>query len=662
MKNTKLSTLTAAVLAALVAAPAVLAQSEEDPYGTLPPAPENSCPSLPVIPPFAMPSPLQFSEDGVRVIINSPHSLYAPSNVNDDLPTNLCQTVYSNSYARRGNGTAGPEIPNTLPSTPERPYNLHPDPALPELIDSRSPTQDLRSLVASLRAAAADGAPAPADAVQFGLDILEGNPIDREYSGFPLLHYNGPNKVKKVQPIFDPNDPTKVIGGNVEVHQIWWDTRIMSNAALIDPSDVLDVPWTITYKISVLEDGREDFAPFVMYLNGPMVDENGNIDPTIPAAPGVSMDQTFFPVEDGTRTTFEIAHAPGRQYRLTYSWGWRRHPSRIQASENALTVELGVNLADWDRCVFGDNPMGSEEAKLAAISMLSNLAPAKRIWNALRELKADPSSLTAETADAIDAAFQDWRNRTKLPSGIERNDDFNINLVYLNNTLYGDAKGYTDDSQRVLDTFNQRGDVTKVLVRNGDYFDVAQQIVDFGGIRGWENIYQNTIPDFGAGPWFTFGKAYWWPLMPPPIGGAQPVPHAVAPEGVTPRSIADCQQNFPASQSPILADNRDGDTYTVSSADGKSKVKVPVTGTLAAMSKLDLGYALGLTGMEVNKAINEGNAGIQMTPTREAMEAKGANGLGLREFEITHNYEPSKRLKIYMFDQIHHDVAIWSIH
>ena len=67
--------------------------------------------------------------------------------------------------------------------------------------------------------------------IQMGIDILEGNPIHkRAYSGFPMLHYNGPNKVQKVKPICaagacsDPLSPDDVvIGGNIDVEMIYWD-------------------------------------------------------------------------------------------------------------------------------------------------------------------------------------------------------------------------------------------------------------------------------------------------------------------------------------------------------------------------------------------------------------------------------------------------------
>jgi hypothetical protein len=40
----------------------------------------------------------------------------------------------------------------------------------------------------------------------------------------------------------------------------------------------------------------------------------------------------------------------------------------------------------------------------------------------------------------------------------------------------------------------------------------------------------------------------------------------------------------------------------------------------------------------------------------------GAAEPGKHRFAITFNYEPSRRLRFYQFDPIHHDVAIFSVH
>jgi len=38
------------------------------------------------------------------------------------------------------------------------------------------------------------------------------------------------------------------------------------------------------------------------------------------------------------------------------------------------------------------------------------------------------------------------------------------------------------------------------------------------------------------------------------------------------------------------------------------------------------------------------------------------NELGLLKVYLTFNYEPSRRLRFYQFDPVHHDVAVFSIH
>ena len=35
---------------------------------------------------------------------------------------------------------------------------------------------------------------------------------------------------------------------------------------------------------------------------------------------------------------------------------------------------------------------------------------------------------------------------------------------------------------------------------------------------------------------------------------------------------------------------------------------------------------------------------------------------GTRRVNIQYNFEPSRRLKIYQFDPLHHDVAVYSLH
>jgi hypothetical protein len=314
----------------------------------------------------------------------------------------------------------GEELPNTLPSTPEVPYNLHDGEVITSEISKASPTTDLRALFAKIAAAAEAGRVEHAT-IQRAIDIIEGNPIaGKVYSGLPLLHYNGAEKVKKVEPVFDSNG--RKIGGNVDVRQIWYDSHIESDTSFVDPSEVFDLPWTITYTIDVLDRARDDFSPFVMYLDDPYFSMQG-----APPKPLVAMDQTFFPMEEGTRNIFKIKMSKGKYYNLTYHWGWRVHPPRVQVIENARKKINGLTLPQWESKIFGSAPSSSESAKLAAIAKIGDLAPAKRMWNALRRAKIATTgqSVLAEM-QTVESAFSDWSDRTKLPHGVEPDTDVDL--------------------------------------------------------------------------------------------------------------------------------------------------------------------------------------------------------------------------------------------
>ncbi|HMB38262.1 MAG TPA: hypothetical protein VKO85_04210 [Wenzhouxiangellaceae bacterium] len=576
---------------------------------TFPQAPAaDACPGHPGVRPRPGFSTMEFDDARGVYVVTTPPTTFAPSSAEDNLPLNLCPTVYENARSM-----SGAEIPNTLPSTPDVPYNLHPEPTVSS-IDPRSPSDDLRAVIRAMRQALAEGdAPQEAD-IQFGIDILEGNSVDRAYSGMPLLHYNGPNKVKKVEPIFD--DQGNKVGGVVELHQVWFDGRIMGDTALLDPSDVQDVPWTMIVHADTLNNGHEDFAPFQMYFDDPA--EVGR------PVPHVAMDMTFFPMEDGTRTTYEMKMAPGRFFNLTYYWGWRIHPPRVQVTENVLKMAGPRTLLEWETFVFGEDPEGSEDAKLAAIAMIGDLAPAKRMWNLLREFREAPELVDAADVDALEAAFFDWRDRLSLPSGIEFDDDYDVNVIYLNNTMYGKAKGLGNWEQTVA--FDKPGDQVRVKVMNGDYFPHGYMFVDFGGNRGWENTFHSTVDVGGAGPWFTFGRAHWWPML----DGAAIVPPAMPAEGTTTR----------VKTVDALLDYALAGEQRVTSANVKGK---------------QANYVLAPEWLDFTKS---------PTVLPEFQRVQNINGstLGVLPLEFHMNHTPSKRLRMYQFDPLHHDVAVWSIH
>jgi hypothetical protein len=554
------------------------------PYSPTPLTPPGVCHPYPQ--PRLNASTLSTSSDGTTITVVTDQSLFLQPQIDAFTKppgTNFLPTIYTNAFD--GNGK---EMVNTLPSTPTNPYNLHDGYPVVTEINPTSPTDDLRGIFEVVtrlsnkeRKEAADEE-AIRKAIQFGIDILEGNPVqNRAYSGLPLLHYTGPEKVKKVQPIKDDNGT--VIGGNVDVHQVWYDNHIESDTSMLDPSQVQDVPWTITYTVDVLSRGEDDFSPFVMYFDDPALSPPGM------PRPHVGMDQSFFPMEDGTRIVFKIKMTLGKYYNLVYTWGWRVHPPRVQVMENAnkkVSINGGtpLTLVEWETSVFGTSPRSSEENKLKAIGMIGDLSPAKRMWRALRDAReaarlSDYRRVVTRIREAQDA-FDDWRDRTRLPRGVEIDKDADLTLFYVNNTIYAQFTDLSHDlaaSIRIdFPRWKLRGTALKVTLYNGDYFDHGYQNVDFGGARGWENQFKSSVKTGGSGCWFTFGRVHWW--MNIPNTAATPNNSAGDMAVVVP----------PATQNPFK--------------------------------------------------------------------------LGLRKVQITYNYEPSRRLRFYQFDPIHHDVAVLSIH
>lgn len=582
---------------------------------------EPYCPMLPSTPetpghPHPQPRPAQSQvsftqEGGIPVAhIDTGHGCFAESDPYQNPPgTNFLPSIWTNAF----DGT-GAEMPNTLPSTPTVPYNLQDGkPVVSGICDSqnagdcppippsdlyqvgpnvkssfRSPTDDLMDIFDQVQCkwnkqtskndCSFDKKLDPgtiSQNFQRGIDILEGNPIpNRLYSGLPLLHYKGPEKVRAVTPTKDASG--NVTGGNVEIHQVWYDTHVESDVAFIDPSAVANVPWTITYTIDVLSRGNDDFSPFVMYFDNPSLTKPKGMPPM----PHVAMDQTFFNMEEGTRTVFKIKMAPGMYYNLTYNWGWRAHPPRVQVTENAnkripaIPLGAGKTLVELEVDVFGPHP---SDNKVDAIAKIGDLAPEKRMLAAfIAGQKAfankDNNTAIGNIFQARDA-FGDWRDRTKLPHGIKVDKNADLTVFYVNNTMYGQ---FRDGTRADFPKWRLRGTELKVSLINGDYFDHGYQNVDFGGARGWENQFQSSVESGGSGPWFTFGRVHWW-------------------------------MNIPM----MLPDDK--------------------------------------------------NPGM-MKPFGIVVPAATKDSLGHYKVDITYQYEPSRRLRFYQFDPMHHDVAIFSVH
>lgn len=467
--------------------------------------------------------------DGITTKVITGTSIFAEKDpfIDPVNATNLIPNFDGNLFD--GNGV---EMENTLPSSAAHPYNLHDTPTVSK-IPSTSPTDDLLHIFKLLKHEGKDDDdgegdgehrrsdehnPSRAGLIQRALDILEGNPIpNRLYSGIAVLHYKGPEKVKKVDPV------TR----NVNIHQIWFDSHIESDAAFIDVSEVKEVPYTITYTVDVLNRGEDDFSPMVMYFDDPALSPPG-----MPAMPHTSMDTTFFPMTDGTRNVFKMNMPKGKYYNLTYTWGWREHPPRVQVTENAGKKLMNPDgqartMVQWEQDVFGVAPTASVENKLAAIAKIGELAPEKRMWQALRKAAGYASdTATAPSGPQSDesvgklmdeamAALDDWSHRTRLPRGVQADPNADVTLFYANNTIYGQRKG---GGLPDLDQWRLRGQNLKITLLNGDHFLHSYMSADFGGARGWENQFQSTKDIGGSGCWFTFGRFQWWVNAGGPFG------------------------------------------------------------------------------------------------------------------------------------------------
>ena len=630
----------------------------------------------------------------------------------------------------------------------------------------------------------------------WALDILEGNdgidskvPSSRAYRGFPLLNHSGHNRTARAVPEYDAKGER--VGGNVEVEQIWYDGRIQNSAMFIDlglDDDALhplepalrelqeeaakkgrdaltederhriaeavadrtarlgvplrsDLPFTTANTVNVLNGGNDDFATFVMYGSHPWVPPADRVcgeGPPIPRIRNLGMDQTFFPMPDGTKNVFRINNAPAHYYELNYNWGWRKHPPRVQASENAhgrvppvmVNPDLHTLRPNHERWVFegydpdrdiseteyvaavgcarekgfplpepegeagyaarkerlekqfpdlmavygadlapGDPPLTPAEA---AIARLGHLAPAKRMRRAFRasltaaeevvalgaafgdldengdrKLSAAelPPSLRSRFADLdvgegeagddrlspaewraarhgahdlvedclrhlLDArdAFGDWKDRTRLPAGLSPDPHTDLTLLFVNNTIYGE---YSRGGWTRFEQYRSRheGNLIKITVLNGDYFPHAFHSVDFGGLRGWENQFKSSLPVGGIGSFFTFGRIHFTPLTPP---GAILVDPALPLKGDTLHVLRDADETPFGAQTDAEARTSQGRKHVLPALDRDG-----------------------------------GPDGVS---------------LGVQRVMLQFNYDPSPRTRLYNFDPLHHDVAIFPLH
>ena len=121
------------------------------------------------------PSTQTLSPVGTTTIVTTPEGHFPPVDPFANPPgSNFLMTVYEN--LRDFNGD---EMPNTLPSTPDNPYNLHDGPVLTQKINPTNPEDDLDAIIDEIEKTAAKGQKkVHSDLVERAIDILEGNPSE----------------------------------------------------------------------------------------------------------------------------------------------------------------------------------------------------------------------------------------------------------------------------------------------------------------------------------------------------------------------------------------------------------------------------------------------------------------------------------------------------
>ncbi len=430
----------------------------------------------------------------------------------------------------------GAVMPNTLPSLANGAFNLLEGggPTSVVSISQTSPTDDLTDLLNAIVAQAQQNPPfKDSGSINFAISILEGDnlPARPQYSGLPLLHYTGPEKGKQLVLILDAFG--NVVDATVDVKQVWFDQHIESDTAFLDWSPAQEMPFHINYRVNVLHRGNDDFSPYIMYFDAP---PPGADPKQTHGLPHISMDQTFYQMFDANQYTFNVKYSKGKYYNLVYTWGWRRHPPRVQVIESAFkkapyTPDATPQpLQQFEVDVFGGCPRCSSQNQLNAIAQIGELAPAKRMWLDLVDARntdpaIDPNGFPRIIADIQDAiqGLTDFNSRNQLPTGVQADPNADLTLFYVNNTIYG--SGRIDFQQ-----WTTRPGHAKITLLNGDHYIRAYQSVDFGGERGWENQFQNSFsagdPDLNArstgatGCFFTFGRDHWWVN----VGYQPPVP------------------------------------------------------------------------------------------------------------------------------------------
>ncbi|NOQ89517.1 MAG: hypothetical protein GQ549_01075, partial [Gammaproteobacteria bacterium] len=210
----------------------------------------------------------------------------------------------------------------------------------------------------------------------------------------------------------------------------------------------------------------------------------------------------------------------------------------------------------------------------------------------------------------------------------------------------------------------------KVTLYNGDHFPHGYMNVDFGGSRGWENQFQDTDP--------TTALADHPHTEQTVIVGNRTVIEDDVLLDTTPnlgkQALRDVPVGVNAGQGvsivngSIVEDNIQtvvtNDRVFPMNTGGMEEFLQPTPRALLADGTIDdnaeqqFGSGCFFTFGRHHAWPNAGGPwGSIMVPP---VAADGTPGM--HKVDIEYNFEPSRRLKIYQFDPLHHDVAVYSLH
>ena len=138
--------------------------------------------------------------------------------------------------------------------------------------------------------------------------------------------------------------------------------------------------------------------------------------------PGCRHGPDVLPDQEGTRTVLRIKMAPAEYYKPGLHLGLAHAPAARPGDRERHQDGGPARRSQWEIDVFGPDPRASEEAKLAAIAKIGDLAPAKRMWQRPAQARATRPRARRLAAGRAAArrggrhAFQDWQDRTQLPA------------------------------------------------------------------------------------------------------------------------------------------------------------------------------------------------------------------------------------------------------